>query len=258
MNILVLIAGIADPKWPLPASLDAASLVAQRQAYPLLSPFDEAALELALKLRDADAGVHITALLSTPTLDDPLLRTVASLRVDTVRALPACQTPWDAQASAAVLAQAVRALDTLPELVLIGREFGDADDGSVPALLAEHLGWAFVAQGLAVTAVDGAWRVRRTQGALQVSVDRAGPLVVSVSNEARNRLRHPLLKNVMAAKKMRFDWQAFEVLPGAGAVTLLAVTAAEAPIRAAQCHMLAGDVQAQAEALADLLVAEAA
>lgn len=257
MNILVLIAGMADPKWPLPVPMDITTLMAQRKAYPLLSPFDEAALELALKLRDADATVQITALVNTSALDDALLRTVAALRVDAVRAVPACDTPWDARACASALAQAAGALERAPDLVLIGREFGDFDDGSVPAAVAEQLGWAFVAQGLAVSAVEGAWRVRRSQGAVQVSVDGPRPLVVSVSNEARNRLRHPLLKNVMTAKKMRFEWQALAAPTRSATLLLAAVTAAEAPVRAVQCRMLVGDVDQQAQALADLLVAEA-
>ena len=61
MNVLVLLSGIADPKWQLPEPVTETSLRTQRASYPLLSPFDEAALEVALKLRDADEATKIFA-----------------------------------------------------------------------------------------------------------------------------------------------------------------------------------------------------
>lgn len=57
MNVLVLISGI--PSGRLPPLADATSLPAHALRYPRLSPFEEAALELTLKLRDADAAVRI-------------------------------------------------------------------------------------------------------------------------------------------------------------------------------------------------------
>ena len=47
MNVLVLLAGIADTKWPLPGDLSAASLNAHRAGHEALGPFDEAALVFA-------------------------------------------------------------------------------------------------------------------------------------------------------------------------------------------------------------------
>ena len=65
MNIAVLLAGIVDPKWPLQGlHLGAGGVVAGDDKLPgKLSPFDEAALETALKLRDADPDVNICAFL---------------------------------------------------------------------------------------------------------------------------------------------------------------------------------------------------
>ena len=57
MNIVVLIAGVHDPNWPIATSGDTLPEVdAERQ---IMSPFDEAALEIALRIRDANPETAI-------------------------------------------------------------------------------------------------------------------------------------------------------------------------------------------------------
>ncbi|HMN78623.1 MAG TPA: hypothetical protein PKA20_01715 [Burkholderiaceae bacterium] len=263
MNILVLLAGVADPKWPLPASCDGDALAAHRAAHPLLSPFDEAALELALKWRDAVPDVRVDALVGAASAQDPLLRHVAGFRLDAVAGLDLARHPaWDAVALAAALAQWVGVQPQRPDLVLIGREFGDDDDGCLPGIVAERLGLPMLGQVLALGPADaGVVALRQHDGGLERR-HCALPLLAAVTNHTGNRLRHPLLKNVMNARRMSF---AMAALPDASAIAgeaargVLAATApAPAPARARACRMLDGDVAAQADALAELLIAEAA
>ncbi|MOA37945.1 hypothetical protein D3C78_1595860 [compost metagenome] len=75
-----------------------------------------------------------------------------------------------------------------------------------------------------------------------------------MTNHARNRLRHPLLKNVMAAKKMGFELLALPDVAPSPAVRLASATVAAAVVRTTACCMLAGDAPAQARALAALLL----
>ena len=256
MNVLVLLAGIADPKWPLPASLAAATLDTPRATYPLLSPFDEAALELALKLRDADATVCVSALVAAASAQDPLLRHVASFRLDQVCAFDTARWPaWNSAGLASALAAHARTLTPAPDLVLMGREFGDLDDGSLPPTLAGALSWAFSSLVLQVEAgAAGGLQLLRQQGAAQETQRQEFPVLAAVTNHARNRLRHPLLKNVMAARKMGFELLALPDAGAAAAVRLASATVAEALVRTTACHMLAGDPPAQARALAALLL----
>ncbi len=79
------------------------------------------------------------------------------------------------------------------------------------------------------------------------------PALLSVTNDSHNRLRQPLLKNVMASKKMSFAPCA--VQPVEPAIEWLAVHAAAAPTRAAACRLLQGTLDQQARELADVLVA---
>ena len=59
MKVAVLIAGVQDPKWPVTPS--GALGEEQGDQHRIMSPFDEAALEIALRLRDADPAVQIMA-----------------------------------------------------------------------------------------------------------------------------------------------------------------------------------------------------
>ena len=256
MNVLLLLGGIADPKLPLPTAPSMPTLLSHRRERGMLSPFDAAALEIALKLRDSDAATRIDALVAAGP-DDALLRHVAGYRLDRVAALdPARVVACDAMAVARDLAHAGNALDCLPQILLIGREFGDMDDGSVPPLLAEALGLPHVGLALSLEMRDGTpWALHQRGGGLIWRALRE-PVVVSVTNDARNRLRHALLKNVMAAKRLRFD--ACESSPAAvAALTLRHVVRMENSSRSRACQMLQGDAPAQARALADVLLAHA-
>ncbi len=240
---------MADPKWPLPAQPDVAALAAHAARYALPSPFDEAALELALQLRDADPATAITAVVAGP---ETLARKVAEWRLDAVHRLAATAPgEWDAGASARALAYAVAPLARDAGVVLCGREFGDWDDGSVPALLARAWRFAHVPLALGVEVDEGRLRVTRQRGAALERWTVPGPALLSVTNDARNKLRHPLLKNVMAARRLQIPTLPLEAI--APAVACVGVAPAAAAPRAAACRMLTGPLEEQARELAGLL-----
>lgn len=251
MHLLVLIAGVADPKWPLPAAADAAALQAHGERYALLSPFDEAALELALKLRDADPAVAIHAMVAGP---ESLARKVAEWRLDSVQRITPGVAAWDAPAFAGAVAGAAAAIAADAALVLTGREFGDYDDGALPPLLARAMQLPHVGLAVAVSMRDGSpWAARQRAGRIE-RVRLEGRALVSVTNDSQNRLRHPLLKNVMAARKLRIDILAASA--PAPSVTLVGLQAPVAAKRGSACRMLTGSAREQADALAQVLLEE--
>lgn len=259
MQVLVFLSGIADPKRELPSTINEATLTAQRANYPLLSPFDEAALEVALKLRDADPSISIRALVGTHGQDDTLLRHVAGFRLDQVEGFDLTRWPaWNVAVLAAGLASQVAALPTPPDLCLIGREFGDLDDGSLPAALAAALNRPFASLALELKSDAGALVVTRQQGtALEQHLVRL-PAAAAITNHPRNRLRHPLLKNVMAAKKMRFEHLDLGAAVSDRTPQLRGVAAAHVPVRQAACRMLGGDPATQARELIAVLMDQGA
>ncbi len=247
MNIVLLLSGIVDPKWPVPGSPDAATLPRR------LSPFDESALECALKLRDADPAVSISARLVAPHVEESLLRTIAAYRLDGVAGVQISTAAlWDVRSLVRVLVSVLHK-DGGANLVLMGREFGDCDDGLLAPCLAEALRCAFVNLAQAFSLEDGVPVALRERGELEERIALTGTALASVTNDSRNRLRHPLMKNVAVARRQRFDVTAVATAEQARPVRLLSL--AQKPIErpGGECRMLTGTNAEKAEALALLL-----
>lgn len=232
MNVAVLIAGIADPKWPLDAPQPR-----------IFSPFDESALEVALKLRDADPATTIAVLVAG---DEALGRSAASYRPDHVRRVAiAPHVEWDFRAQALAWKSLLAQLPVAPDLVVVGRELGDRDDGTLPPCLAEALGWPFAALVQQLRATPAGLELMRERGSVEEIIERAPPVVASITNDRRNKLRHPLMKNVMAARRATIEALAPEA--ASARVVLEALDSAPKAPRASQCRML--DVEALAQFL---------
>ncbi|MES2262562.1 MAG: electron transfer flavoprotein subunit beta [Pseudomonadota bacterium] len=255
MNITVFLAGIADPKWPLPPLAVTADDRSVRAADSrrILSPFDEAALEIALKIRDARPETRIAVVVTGGTDMDNVLRSVAAFRPDHLvrldaEGLYAC----DAQSLSRQLATAAASLPAQAELVLMGREFGDLDNGTLAPCLAERMECRFAALIQDARWSDTHLALMRERGGAEEWLHLDAPMVASVTNDRRNRLRHPLMKNVMAAKRATFP-----VIPAsAGDDDGLRVTAAapaQAAPRRSACRMLAGSLEERVDALAGFL-----
>jgi electron transfer flavoprotein beta subunit len=194
MKIAVAIAAVLDPKWPI--ELDGEGRPHVRPDRLILSPFDESALEIALRLRDLDPErVSISAIVTA----EKIARAIAAFRIEDIAILDLpFEATCDARSTAAALAGS---LDPDADLVLIGREFGDCDDGAVAPLLARLLDRPFFGRVQDVKA--GADLLREGQDE-EESVALGAPILCSVTNDRRNRLRKPLMKNVMMARTATF------------------------------------------------------
>ncbi|PLC53402.1 hypothetical protein CR155_14140 [Pollutimonas nitritireducens] len=258
MHIAVMIAGVADPKRPIerPSSGKWADIVHTPTTPFKLSPFDEAALETALKFRDRDPGTLITALVTDGSSDLALMRAVAAYRIDYVRGLcpPVGQRgnpAWLARHALAAMHQPDRPVDAL----LIGREHGDMDDGMTAAYLAEYWAWPFVSQALHARSIDdGKLQFERVSTGQDESIVVPMPACASISNDKNNRLRHPLMKNVMMAKHQQFMVIAPDTTD---ADTAIAVMHCEPPATSPRghtpCRLLQGSIAEQAGALVSYL-----
>jgi electron transfer flavoprotein beta subunit len=256
MNIAVLLAGIADPKRPLPRppENDWRNVVDAADFAFSLSPFDEAALEIGLKLRTAQAGSTLTVLLSDGAVSESLMRALAAFRPDHLIGIarPAAER-WQPAALTRRVVDALAGLTEQPDVMLVGREHGDADDGVVAPYLAESLGRAYAGLVLSVQARDGGIACTRAAADGEEIIALPFPALISISNDKGNRLRHPLLKNVMLAKQQKFS-----VLDSNPALPQRVVLTQAGPPPATQaghapCRMLQGTLSEQAHELAEYL-----
>lgn len=249
MQVVVLLAGVVDPKWRLAGlGLRADTELPDETGLPRrLSPFDEAALETALKLRDADAAVRVTAVLPGDAAGDALLRAILAFRPHRAFRLDTSAVPlWDPRVAAQVLGAGVDLASAAPDLVLMGREFGDGDDGVLPPLLAEARSWSFWGQAHAVALAEGGFRAQRMRGQREESVLLPSRTLVSLTNDRGNRLRHPLMKNVVLAKREPVEVLAVSLPETPRRLRALSLAVVPPPQRGAgACRMLSGPLEAQ-------------
>ncbi len=267
MHVVVILSGVADPRRPLirPPSDNWCDIVGTPTTPFKLSPFDEAALEVALKLRDKNPEVLVTTLLTDGASDIALVRTVAAYQPDHMHGLcpPAehrgnpCwyqQHVLDVLASAS--AQAAETEKGRVDLWLMGREHGDLDDGAMAPYLAESWDVPFIGLALSVArSHDNAWVINRAISDRLETIRISGPLLASISNDRGNRLRHPLMKNVMLAKQKKILTSPASI--AADKIPSLAIAAMQ-PLDASRkgetpCRKLEGTVQEQVQALVQYL-----
>ena len=243
-----MLSGIADPKW----TVSAAQVQTGLQGVPRkLSPFDESALECALKLRDQDPAVRIHAWLigSGAASEEVLARSVAAYRLNQMACLRIDeQLRWDAHAFARCLGRWLGGKAERMDAVLMGREFGDLDEGLIAPCLAEVLRWRFAGLIQEVTQKEGQLMLMRERGEVEEHLSLPSPFLVSITNDKRNRLRHPLMKNLATANKERFA--ATELTLIDARVRPLSSEDCSSKPGAAACQMIGGNVDAQADTLA--------
>lgn len=225
------------------------------------SPFDEQAIEAALRIRDAIGGdTKITAITLGPESARAVLKQALSLGADDAVHLsdPAFEG-CDAHGTATVLAAAVRKLGDV-DLVLCGRQAADWDAGVVGMGMAELLGLAAVTYARRIDVDGQGLRVERVLQDGFETIEAPLPALVTVSNEL-GEVRKPNLRETMrAARKPVAVWspEDLDLEPGSigapGARRRL--RRLYIPAKTGACELVPGATPAeQAQQLAERLVA---
>jgi electron transfer flavoprotein beta subunit len=170
-----------------------------------MNPFDEIAVEEAIRLKEAGKAEEIIAVSVGVRQAQETLRTALAMGADRailVVATEDVQTDIEPLAVAKILAAVVK--EEAPGIVLCGKQAIDNDMNATGQMLAALLGWgqATFASELAVEG-DHAVVTREVDGGLQAI--RVGlPAVVTVDLRL-NEPRYASLPNIMKAKKKQLD-----------------------------------------------------
>ena len=166
----------------------------------VLNPFDEYAIEEALRIKEAIGGdTTVTILTMAPASGADVVRKALGMGADNaVLVSDDAIGGSDTMATAYVLAQALK--NTGFDLVLSGTQSTDAICGVVPAAIAEHLGVPCITYVKKLTVADGKLEAQRETESGYVRVSAPLPALVSVT-KAINEPRYPTLKGIMGAKK---------------------------------------------------------
>ncbi|MBN1906774.1 MAG: hypothetical protein JW927_16950 [Deltaproteobacteria bacterium] len=106
-----------------------------------INPYDEAALELALGIKEKDKTVEVFILSLGPLIAEKELRRCIAIGADAVYRIDT-EDEHDSWSKSVILAQGIRELKA--DLILCGKESVDKQNGQVGAFIAHHLGLPFV------------------------------------------------------------------------------------------------------------------
>ena len=210
----------------------------------VMSPFDEQAVEAALRIREKLPGTRISVMtLGSEAARNALKHGLAMGADDGVLLADAAFDDSDSYGTACVLAAAIRKLGSC-DLVLTGRQAADGDCGVVGAGIAELLGVPVVSFASDVQTDGNTVRVERVLDDGAEIVEAALPAVVTISNEL-GAARAPNLRETMrAARKPVVTWSVADLGLGAGEMGAAGARCVRervfVPVKDNRCEMMEG------------------
>jgi electron transfer flavoprotein beta subunit len=163
----------------------------------VISPYDEFALETALRLKEAQGSGEVIVISVGESNSGEQLRSALAMGADSATLLKGTAS-LDGLATARALAAEIRELGA--DLVLLGMKGMDYDQQQVGPMLAELLDLPCITVAASIE-MEGSNVVahREIEGGVEV-VEAATPAVVSIT-KGDFEPRYPSLKGIMAAKK---------------------------------------------------------
>ena len=211
MKLLVTVKRVEDYESKIKVKPDNSWIVTDGVNYRA-NPFDEIAVEEALRLRDATPGSEVVVLSCGPAAAATEIRSALAMGADR-GVLVKHDGYLDSDGAARLIAKVIE--KEKPDLVLMGKQAVDFDDNVTGQLVAEYLGWgqatyaskhdslesdAEKAKKPGITVGGGTARVlREVDGGLeQLEVTLPGIVTVDLR---LNIPRYASLPNIMKAKK---------------------------------------------------------
>jgi electron transfer flavoprotein beta subunit len=200
MNIVVCVKQVVDTE--AETKLDPASWRLNRSVTCILNPYDEYAVEEALRIKEAHGGEVVAVCMGPETATDAVRKALAMGADKALLVSDAALAGSDLQGTAYVLAEALKTLQW--DLVIFGVRSTDGETGCVPAAVAERLGVPLLS-ALAKVEVDGSkLTVNRETEEGYVRYECPTPAVLSVI-KGINEPRFPSMKGIMTAKTKPLD-----------------------------------------------------
>ncbi len=196
MKILVPIKRVPDPATTIRVLPDGSGIATDNIKW-VINPFDEIALEEALRIKERQGAGDVVLVSIGQQSWQEQLRTGLAMGADRAILVKAEQ-PVDTFAVARILAKIVA--DEKPELVIIGKQAIDDDSNQVGQILAELLGWPQATFASKIEIADGRCTViREADGGLE-TVAFTLPAVITTDLRL-NEPRYASLPGIMKARK---------------------------------------------------------
>jgi electron transfer flavoprotein beta subunit len=166
-----------------------------------MNPFDEIAVEEALRMREAGTATEVVAVSMGPQQCQETIRTALAMGADR-----GILVKTDDELQPLAVAKLMKAICEAeqPELVILGKQAIDDDSNQTGQMLAALLGWSQGTFASAIKLDDGEPQVtREVDGGLETIALKL-PMVVTTDLRL-NEPRYASLPNIMKAKKKPID-----------------------------------------------------
>jgi electron transfer flavoprotein beta subunit len=194
-----------------------------------MNPFDEIAVEEAMRLKEAGKATEVVAVSCGLTACQETLRTAMAIGAD--RAI-LVETDVELQPLAVAKLLAAVAKKEAPQLIILGKQAIDDDANQTGQMLAALLGWSQATFASKVEIGDGkATVMREVDGGLE-TLEISLPAIVTTDLRL-NEPRYATLPNIMKAKKKPMEIVKPADLGVDPAPRLTTVTVTEPPKRSA-------------------------
>ena len=196
MKVLVAVKRVVDFNVKVRVKADASG-VDTANVKMSMNPFDEIAVEEAVRLKEKGVATEIVAITCGIAACQETLRTALALGADR-----AILVESDVELQPLAVAKTLKALvgKESPQLVILGKQAIDDDSNQVGQMLAALLGWPQATFASKVDIADGAATVKREiDGGLETLTMKL-PAVITTDLRL-NEPRYATLPNIMKAKK---------------------------------------------------------
>lgn len=257
MNICVFVKRVPDTESKIRINHETNSIIEEGLNF-VLSPYDEYAVEEALRLREANGG-KVTAISVGPQESNTILKKCLAMGADeAVLVKDDVSETYDGLRTARIIARVVEKNFSDSNLLMFGKQSVGADNAQVPAMVAELLGYpqVNVVTKLEIKGNSGVAH-REIEGALEKAAFSL-PAVIS-AQKGLNEPRYETLKGIMAAKKKEIPVMTLEELglKDEDVAPLLEVTKMESPPQRKEGKIVEGEPDEAAKQLVKFLHEEA-
>jgi electron transfer flavoprotein beta subunit len=223
----------------------------------IISPFDEFAVEEAIRLKEKHGGETVVFSIGGAEVPEVLRDTLARGIDNAVHIQDAEFANLDPLSTARVLAAAIAPGGF--DVVLCGWQAIGTDNACVPSMLAELLDWGQVTMAVKFEVDANEYRAEREiEGAHEI-IEGELPVLIG-AQKGLNEPRYPSIKGVMSARRKEIavkDAQALALAGTIGKGVKMHVKEMSLPPERPQGRLLQGDPDTQVKQLVELLRTEA-
>lgn len=249
VNIIVCMKQVLDPEAPVSTfriDPEVKRAVPAQGTPPVLSPFDENALEGALRIKAANPGSRVTVISMGKQIAKAVVRKSLAVGADDLILLE--DTPFDTfdpYFTAFVLAAAIRKIGKY-DIIMCGRQAADTDAGQVGSGLAELLEIPSVTVAKKVEIINGRVKVERVLSDGYETVESSLPILITATNELGELRTANVAAIMQAQKKPIVTWKALDLGIDITKLQRTAFVKLFQPVRDVRCQIVTGTTPQEA------------